>query len=276
MLVSGVLMLSPLLDGRFLFGADDDPVSAALQLPSLAAAEFERKGTFTPEKLAEAERFAMSDYLVSLAGPPPSGAEADAFYQKVSELTGIPKNAVAQARGFVSGLYGKQSGGEGRIVSPYDAAHTAADAYPGSTSNRNDDPVLDGYTRAYGAAFASYARNELGFDSQMTYSLLNTDVNRRWDWGNGGRASASASGNILDLLSVIPSFRVLILHGYSDALTPYGPSRYVIDHLPASLSKDRAELKVYRGGHMFYTDPQSRRAVTDDARRFYQGAARTD
>ncbi len=119
-------------------------------------------------------------------------------------------------------------GGTGKIVSPYDASYAVADAYPEDAVTRNDDPILEGYTRAYGAAFAAYARGELGFASEMTYSLLNEEVNRRWEWngsrGGDSRSLASASTDIRDLLSVIPSFKLMIAHGYSDALTPMAPA----------------------------------------------------
>ena len=42
----------------------------------------------------------------------------------------------------------------------------------------------------------------------------------------------------------------------------------MLDHLPPALAEGRTELRTYRGGHMFYTDPASRRRVTDDARAF--------
>ncbi|WP_117193437.1 S10 family peptidase [Rhizobium terrae] len=272
LLPSGVIMLSPLIEGRFLANTDD-PLSAALQFPSLVAAELEHRNAFTPEKLAEAERFAMSDLLVALAGPSPSGQAADALYARISELTGIPKDVAAHTRGFVGDVYAKQMGGPGKVVSPYDASYAVPDAYPEDSYTRNDDPILEGYTRAFGAAFAAYARNELKFSSEMTYSLLNEEVNRRWEWngGRGGdsRALASATTDIRDLLSVIPSFKVMIAHGYSDALTPYGASRYVIDHLPPQLAAGRAELKTYRGGHMFYTKPGSRRSFAADVKAFY-------
>ncbi len=69
--ISGIVMLSPLLDGALTFGGTRLALGAALQLPSLAAAELERKGSFSKEKLAEAERFALTDYLSTLAGAPP-------------------------------------------------------------------------------------------------------------------------------------------------------------------------------------------------------------
>jgi len=246
-LVSGIVMLSPMIEGRFLWGADDDPLAAALRLPSLAAAELERKDAFDPSLVDDAERFAMSDYLVALAGPPLPAPSADAFYARVSQLTGIPHQQVLRIRGFFGDIYPKQSAGEGRVVSPYDAAHSVADAYPEAATCQNDDPVLDGFTRAYGAAFAAYARDELGFKTDMTYTLLNTDVNRRWEWngGRGGgdsRVTATAATDIRDLLSVIPQFRVLVAHGYSDALIPYGFSKYVLDHLPPALGAGRTQL----------------------------------
>ena len=268
-LVSGIVMVSPLVEARLIFGATDYPLGAALQLPSLAAAALERKNAFSADAVAKAEQFAMTDYLVALAGPTPTGEKADQFYTHLAALTGFSKPDIARARGFLGDIYTKAAGvADSKVVSPYDAGYEAADPNPELAYDHSDDPILDGFTRAYGAAFVTYARSDLGFTSDMTYSLLNQEVNRKWDW-NDNRADASVTGEIRELLSTVPSFRLMIAHGYSDALTPYGASRYVLDHLPPSLAAGRTELKVYRGGHMFYTRPESRRAMTDDARKFF-------
>jgi carboxypeptidase C (cathepsin A) len=268
-LVSGVVMVSPMIDASFIFGSDDDPLTAALQLPSLVAADLDRKKTFSEAAIAEAEHFAMTDYLVALAGPPLTGARAEAFYGRVAALTGISEGAVARTRGFLGDLYAKETKAKaGEIVSPYDAAYAAPDAYPESAINHSDDPILDGFTRAYGAAFASYAREDLKYPCDMTYTLLSKEVNRQWDW-NGGRTKADATDDIRDLLSTIPAFRLAVIHGYSDAITPFGASRYVLDHLPPTLAAGRTELKLYPGGHMFYTRDDSRRRVSDDMRKFF-------
>jgi carboxypeptidase C (cathepsin A) len=71
------------------------------------------------------------------------------------------------------------------------------------------------------------------------------------------------------LLSLTPTFRLMIAHGYSDMVTPYAVTRYVLDHLPPSETEERAQLRLYRGGHMFYIDPDSRKAFTADARTMY-------
>ena len=131
--------------------------------------------------------------------------------------------------------------------------------------------MLDGFARALGGAFADYARNDLGFKTEMTYMLLNSDVTGRWDWQGRGesRSSASVTGDIRELLSLNANFRILIAHGYSDMVTPFGVSRYVVDHLPPMGAPDRVQLKLYRGGHMLYFLPESRAAFSADAKAFY-------
>ena len=275
MVVSGIVMLSPLLDGGLTFGGTRLALGAALQLPSLAAAELERKGTFSKEKLAEAEHFALHEYLTTLAGPPPQGEAAHAFYARVAELTGLSEEVVAKSNGFIRDSYVKNlEAAEHKIVSHYDATFAVDDPYPDQVAARGPDPLLDGVVRAYGGAFTAYARDELGFKTEMTYNLLASDISGKWNWGGGGggRAGVSVDDDLRSLLALTPSFRLLIAHGYSDMVTPYAESRYVLDHIPVMGDPMRTQLKLYRGGHMLYLDPASRNAFSSDARAFYQEA----
>jgi carboxypeptidase C (cathepsin A) len=270
--ISGIVMLSPLLEGALTFGGTRFALGAALQLPSLAAAELERKGTFSKEKLAEAEHFALNEYLTTLAGPAPIGDTARAFYARVAEISGLPEDVVAKSRGFIRDAYVKNlRSADGKIVSRYDATFAVTDPFPEQENARGPDPLLDGVVRSYGGAFAAYARDELGFKTEMTYVLLASDISGKWDWGEGsGRTSASVSEDLRVQFSLEPSFRLMIAHGYSDMVTPYAGSRYVLDHLPPIGDPARAQLKLYRGGHMFYLDADSRRAFTADAKTFYE------
>jgi carboxypeptidase C (cathepsin A) len=269
-IANGIVMVSPMIEGHLQFGGDRFALGAALALPSLAAAELERKGTFSPVALAQAEHFAMTDYLTTLAGPPPTGEAAHAFYGQVAQITGLPEDVIARERGFVRDAYVKNlRGADRKIVSHYDVTFATADPNPESASARGPDPILDGFIRAYGSAFVSYAHDELGFKTEMTYNLLASEVANKWDWEEGGHAPASAAEDLRQLLALTPSFRLLIAHGYSDLVTPYSNSRYVLNHIPPNVEGERADLKLYRGGHMFYTDPQSRKAFTNDARTMY-------
>jgi len=269
--VSGIVMVSPLLEAWLTFGDDQSALRAALQLPSLAAAELERKKAFSPAMMAAAEQFAMTDYLMTLAGPRPQGTAAKAFYERVAEISGLPVDIVTRARGFVEHDFVKNMRAGGKIVSRYDAAFAADDPYPDRATGHGGDPILDGITRAYGGGFVTYARNELGFKTDITYALLASDVTRGWDW-QGNRATAGTEDDLRTLLALTPSFRLLIAHGYADMVTPYAMSRYVLDHLPPIEPAARAQLKVYRGGHMFYIDAASRKAFSTDAAEFYRAA----
>ncbi|HEV3395764.1 MAG TPA: carboxypeptidase [Xanthobacteraceae bacterium] len=269
LVVSGIVMVSPMIEGALVFGGDRLALNAAVQLPSMAAAELERRHAFTPEAQAEAERFALTDYLTTLAGPAPQGEAAHAFYAKVAQMTGLPVDLVEKSRGFVREAYIKHAReAQHEIVSSYDADFAVPDPFPDSASDTGSDPILDGITRAYGGAFVGYARDELGFKTEMTYELLSHEVNNKWTWG-GRRSSPDASGDLRELLALTPSFKLVVAHGYTDLIVPYAVNRYVLDHIPPIGAPGRVTLKLYRGGHMFYTNAASRIAFTADAKAFY-------
>jgi carboxypeptidase C (cathepsin A) len=266
---AGIVMLSPLLDGWLTFGDDESALRSALVLPSLAAAELERKGTYSHDALARAEKFAMTEYLVTLAGAAPEGQKADDFYNRVSQMSGMTLHQVKRQRGFVTHNVIRHLRA-GKLVSLYDASYAVDDPYPERAGSHAPDPVLDHAARAYGGAFAAYARNELGFRTEITYKLLANDVTKGWNW-KGGRLNADAEGDLRVLLGFDRRFRVLVAHGVGDLVTPYGMSRYVFDHMPAFDPPGRIALKLYRGGHMLYLDPASRKAFSADAAAFFRG-----
>ncbi len=269
---AGIVMLSPLLEGWLTFGDDQSALNSALLLPSLAAAELERKGQYNSDKRKAAEKFALGDYLTTLAGATPQGAAAKAFYEKVARMSGLPLDAVTQQRGFVNrGVVKNLRSSESKIISIYDATFAVDDPFPERRGSHQPDPILAGVARAYGGAFASYARNELGFKTPMTYKLLANDVTRRWKW-DGSRQSVGVENDLRVLLSFDGSFRLLIGHGVADLVTPYAATQYVVDHLPPLPPNGRVELKLYPGGHMLYLDPASRKAFSTDAAKFYRTA----
>ncbi len=267
---AGIVMLSPLLEGWLTFGDDQSALNSALLMPSLAATKLERDHAFTPEKLKAAEKFALGDYLSTLAGAAPEGAAAKGFYEKVAAVSGLPLDAVTRQRGFVTrGVVKNLRSSDSKIVSAYDATYAVDDPFPERRSSHEPDPILAGVARAYGGAFAAYARNELGFKTPMTYKLLADDVTRNWKWG-GSRQGIGVEGDLRVLLSFDSKFRLLIGHGLSDLVTPFAATQYVLNHLPPLPPKGHVTLKLYPGGHMIYLDPASRKAFTADAAEFYR------
>jgi carboxypeptidase C (cathepsin A) len=72
-------------------------------------------------------------------------------------------------------------------------------------------------------------------------------------------------------MALDPHLQVLIGHGLFDLLTPYFATELILRQVPDLGSKDRIQLAVYPGGHMFYTEHTSRAAFRDAARKLIAG-----
>jgi carboxypeptidase C (cathepsin A) len=272
-----VMLVSPALEFRLMNGDEFDLVSWALRLPAYAAVALEAKGALSPEALGDAEHFALGDYLIALAAGPGDGPAAHQLYGRIAALIGLDEATVERWHGRVPvGGYVKElRHGDGQVLSRYDGSIAATDPDPGSREV-DDDPVLQGTIAPFTRAFVAYARSELGFETELSYELLNEDVGRHWEWhdGNaGGRQSIGAADSLRRALALNPRLKVLIAHGLTDLTTPYMTSRYIVNHMPEKLTAHRIELKLYAGGHMMYLRSGSRHRLHDDALAFYTGEA---
>ncbi|HXY99739.1 MAG TPA: septum formation initiator [Stellaceae bacterium] len=268
---AGVMMVSPVIEFRLMSGDRFDVLPWALRLPSYAAVALDDKHALSPEALGEAERFALGDYLTVLAAGETGRPEN--FYRRLAELTGLDEAVVARWGGRVpAGAYVKaMRHAERQIVSRYDGTVAAPDPDPASFYVE-DDPILEGTVAPFTRAFTAYARDELGFATDLSYILLNGELGRHWEWreGNSGdRQSLGAADALARALSLQPKLKVLIAHGFTDLTTPYMMSRYVVEHLPANLTAERVSLKLYPGGHLLYLRTGSRRHLREDAAAFY-------
>ena len=75
--------------GRLTFGDDRSRSAPRCKLPSLAAADSNARRHSAGGARA-AEKFALTDYLSTLAGPTPQGRRAGAFYERVAQMSGLP------------------------------------------------------------------------------------------------------------------------------------------------------------------------------------------
>src|SRR5262249_13190024 len=201
---------SPLIETSMQWGSDRDPLRAALVFPTYVATELDRSKKFTPEALAEAERFALREYLPTLAGPPLSGEKAQEFYGQIARMTGLSLETVAKNGGYIRTLYIANLRGQGAAVSLYDGSMIFAEPYAGSSFTPGGDPILDGFLQSLSGVFVGYARDELGFKTDMTYTQLHREGN--WDWRSAGERPG-VSGDLRSMLSLEPSFRLLVSHG---------------------------------------------------------------
>jgi len=274
--VSGTILVSPVLEFSLMDGDDFDPLPWALKLPSYAAVNLEKHGDLMPQALKPAESFALGDYLASLVAPLGDAAAAAKIDASVADLIGIPEREVARWRGRVpTGVFIKSiHHDDGEIVSRYDGSVAGPDPDPSAYSANRGDPILAGLTAPLTSGFVAYLRDELNFKTDRRYVLLSSEVGRKWQWDTHGPSdSVGAASELARALALNPKLKVMIAHGMTDLVTPYMMSRYVIDHLPATIARDRIALTLYPGGHMMYLRPGSRAALHADAKRLFAPAA---
>ena len=72
------------------------------------------------------------------------------------------------------------------------------------------------------------------------------------------------------------ALRVLVASGYCDLATPFGGTNYTFAHLGPRELSERVTLTYYDAGHMMYTRPDSRKALTADAQAFFRAGNEQD
>lgn len=272
---SAAILVSPALEFVMLYGDSFLPVTHAVELPGFAAVHLERQGVTgaaLTERLRAVEAYALGPYLTALAGGLESGGAA--VSEEVARLTGLPLAVVRENHGRVpvSVFVREYERAAGTVLSRYDAGLSGPSTEPGAERPGGPDAVLDRSVPALTSAFVAYVSGELNYRTELSYRLLNGDISGRWDYGTS--ASRQGYAGVLDDLqearALNPALRVLVAHGYTDLVTPYFSSKFLLSQVPTLSGAEPVELKVYEGGHMMYLRPDSRRALKADVAELLQ------
>ncbi|MCQ9154889.1 S10 family peptidase [Acidomonas methanolica] len=274
LIVNGIVMISPAIEMGFL-DSTDNPLGAALTLPSFIAAHLDETHQLTPAAIDAAYSYALGPYLTTIANARPQGDAAKRFYAEVAEKTGIPENVVAKEGAMLDPMAHDVRSRDGRLHGLYDFTQTIADPYPDGIDNSNSpEMTLSGFGRAYGNAFTGYVGNDLGFRTALTYDLLSMKVNGAWKYADEGPFPTRQIPVLRKLLALDPALHVFVANGYFDMACPFGTTRWTRDHIP--VGADRIGIHLYPGGHMLYARPASRAALWHDVQGFYAAAAGTE
>ena len=269
--VSGLVLVSPALDIGILHPDISNTLAPAFELPSFAASAAALSGTNGEGEDGDAaENFALSDYLVGLAGLKGIPAPGDPLIAHIARLIGLPEEIVRRERGRVSSdvFTHELRRAQQERLSAYDAT-VARPTTANPWDDNSGDPVLGPAVGAFTAAFDGYAPEALGYRTELPYRVLPHDVSQQWNWDGargGGGGLGIALSSLQETLLSRPETRVLIVNGRYDLVTPYLGSRWLVDQLsvPAEV-RSAVRLRVYEGGHMMYMRPQSRAALATDA-----------
>ncbi len=264
--VSGVIMVSPYLDANFENDDDTSPLGWTVRLPSMAAAKLERDGKLTPEALQAVETYAKTDFLLDYLKGPRDAAATGRITAKMTELLGVDPTLARTMGGRVDTqtllreLYRR----EGKVGSRYDINVTTFDPFPWSYEARTggfQDPILDDIIAPTTSAMVDFDTRVLGWKVEGAYEALSNDVGRKWSFEDVTPESVT---DLRQAMAIDPKMKVLIVHGYTDLSCPFFASQLIIDQMPATGAADRIRRRVYPGGHMFYSRPDSRSAMHRD------------
>jgi carboxypeptidase C (cathepsin A) len=271
--LSGLVLVSPVFDFDWLDQGAGAPWTLSALLPSLAAASLSRKGPVSREALREAETYASGEYLVDLMRGFQDKQAVERVSRRVAELSGLDPELTRRLAGRIDmrTVQRELRRGSNEVVSAYDTNVAIADPNPNAYLSRFEDPVLSGMTAPLTSAMIHHLNRNLNYRAEGRYNLLNGGVNGAWRWG-GGRSGPENLEELRQALSLDGKLRVLVTHGFTDLVTPYFASQLLLNQVPNLGSENRVALKVYEGGHMFYSRQASRQAFRDDARRLFEEA----
>ena len=279
--MSGLILISPYLDMSALTptGVHTEtlsPMSYVINLPSMAAARYERDGKkLTPQLMRGVEQYAVGPYVTALLNGTSDPAGFERMVKRVAHYTGVPEATVRALGGrlsqsvFLRDVFRNQ----GAIGSRYDIDWTSPDPYPWSHRPRGEDMVISQLSLE-GAAMTDFLSRILGWTPPQQYWNYNPEVSAHWQYGPRSSETAQPAetqsfGAVDRSLAVDPHLRVMMANGYTDLACPFMMSRLAADQIPPAVKGNRLQLEVYPGGHEFYSRPKSALAFAHDVEALY-------
>ncbi len=267
--VSGVVLVSPFLDGPATTDGNLSPMPWVDTLPSMAAARLESQGRLSAATMAPVIQYARSQYASDLLAGHSDPAAQQRINARVTELTGLDPVFVKRLGGRIEtqAYLREKFREEGKLGSRYDSNVTAFDPFPFAPDQETNDPILDGIIAPTTSAMVDFVTRTVGWHVDGRYQALNEEVNRAWERGWFGDSESVT--DLRQAVAIDPKMKVLIVHGWDDLSCPFMASLLIVDQMPLMGAPDRVRVKEYPGGHMFYARPDSQRALKADVRGVY-------
>jgi carboxypeptidase C (cathepsin A) len=265
--ISGVGLISAILLFQSALPALGNDLPYVLALPSYAATAWyhralDREVDSLGALVEEVEDFALGDYAtLLLRGRRADGRAHRSVLERLAGCTGLSPAfleacdlRVTPARFFKELLRSRR-----RTVGRLDSRFLGIDA-DAAGETPGYDPSYAVIQGPFTAAANAYLRGELGFETDVTYEVLNGERVRPWKFGEeGDNRYLDSASRLRQAMSRNPRLRVLLASGYFDLATPFAAAEWTLDHMgldPSLAVNVRTER--YEAGHMMYIHPPSR------------------
>jgi carboxypeptidase C (cathepsin A) len=288
MYFNGVILMSTILTfqtARFDVGND---LPYPLFLPTYtAAAWYHKKLPADLEQgglqnaLAEAERFAMGEYTLALMkGNDLSAAERRDLAAKLSRLTGLSPEYLLRVhlRPVIGDVVEELLRSEGERVGRLDSRFRGRVGGGGGDDddNFNLDPSYAAIQGPYTAAFNHYVREDLEFQSDLSYEILTNRVDP-WSFAPLSNRYLNVAEDLRKAMARNPALQVFVGAGRYDLATPYFAAEYTFDHLSFEPGyAERVTKAYYEAGHMMYIRRADREKLKADVAAFIRKAGWAD
>ena len=273
MYLNGVILVSP--TGLGMEPAGPSPRSEALKLPYYAATAWYHE-QLSPELqdrdlqalLAEVENYTIEEYIPALtrggfidSTRRQTVAQQVARYSGLSEQFVLDHNLAVPSDAFWKELLQDEGHTVGRLDSRYQGVDVknAGDTY--------DYPAeLTAWNHAFTPAINHYLRDELGFETDLTYNVFGPV--RPWDDDDNDTGE-----QLRRAMAQNPFLHVLVQSGYYDGATDYFSAKYVMWNLGTRQTmRDRLRFEGYRSGHMMYLRSEDLETSNRDIRAFIEAS----
>ncbi|MEZ0396628.1 MAG: peptidase S10 [Anaerolineales bacterium] len=276
--LNGLMLVSAVLDFSTLEFEPGNDLPYVLFLPTYAAtARYHGKvRSRRPLKafLAEVEKFAFGEYAAALAkGAALSKRQHRLIAERLARYTGLRREYVEQTNlrpviyRFCKELLRDRRRTVGRLDSRFlgmdrDAAGEFCES----------DPSMDAIMGPYTAALYDYVRNELKFESDLPYEILNPKV---WPWSYADHQNryVNVAETLRHAMCANPHLKVHVANGYYDLATPYLATEYTFNRLELEPElRGNVSMSYYEAGHMMYIHRPSLERIKNELTKFIQSA----
>ncbi len=265
--INGLILVSPALTPGS-GSADISPVPWMLTLPSIVAANYERKGKLSAESMAPVIEYTRGEYATDLLKGNSDPSATPRVVKKVTELTGLDTAFVRESGGRLEtqAFLREEFRETGKLGSRYDPNVTAFDPFPYDPSQRTNDPILLSIIAPTTTAMVDFVTRVVGWKTDARYNALSYEVNQMWQRGGRG-AFGNEAASATDLRVAVatdPKLHVLIAHGWADLSCPFMGSILTVTQMPPMGDPKRVQVHMYPGGHMYYSRLESSLALRKD------------
>ena len=229
----------------------------------------------TPEQAVQAARdFASGDYTLALMkGAKLTGADRAKVAAQTARFTGLSKEYVEESNLRISPTRFRKEllRAEGKTLGRYDSRLEGSDA--DSAGERPEyDPSYASVQGAFTATFNHYVRDDLKWDSDLTYEALTNKV-QPWNYERYQNRYVDTAEMLRQAMSQTPTLQTLVVAGYYDLATPFFSAEYTFNHLGLSPSLQQNVRFAYcDAGHMLYTSKPCLDTLKKSLTDFYRSA----